>query len=119
MARLTDPEILERYKQALAEWAVGGAMVLEDRAPEGLKTTLKGVTQKYFKECLFRYVCEEEGEVDQVKEERENWCKQWEWHFDLRPTIDGIKVYVETRLYPESFSSHEEPSILIFQIKPA
>jgi hypothetical protein len=118
MARLTDPDILARYKQALADWNVEGAIVLMGRAPDGLRTTLEGVTEKYFKEKLYCFVCQENGEVDQVKEEREPWCKQWEWHYDLRPTINGIKLYVETRLLPESFSSDQEPTIHVVQIKP-
>jgi hypothetical protein len=69
------------------------------------------VTEKHFKETLYRFVCEEDGEIDQVKEERERWRELWEWHYDLRPTINGIKLYVETRLFPESFSSREEPII--------
>jgi hypothetical protein len=119
MARLTDPDILARYKLALAEWQVGGAIELEGRAPEGLRTTLERVTVRYFKECLYRFVCEEDGEIDQVKEEREPWCKHWEWHYDLRPTINGVKLYVETRLDPESFCSGKEPVIRIVQVKPA
>lgn len=118
MARLTDPEILARYEQALADWKVEGAIVLEGRAPDGLRTTLEGVTEKYFKEALYRFVCEEDGEIDQVKEEREPWRERWEWHYDLRPTINGVKLYVETRLFPESFSSRDEPIIHIVQIKP-
>lgn len=51
MARLTDPDILARYHQALADWAVEGAIILKGRAPEGLRTTLEGVTENYFKEC--------------------------------------------------------------------
>ena len=119
MARLTDPDILARYRQALADWAVEGAIVLKGRASVGLRTTLEGVTEKYFKEALSRYVCEEGGEIDQVKEEREPWRNHWEYHYDLRPTIDGVKLYVETRLYPESFSSRHDPIIQIVQIKPA
>src|SRR5437762_3048483 len=109
MARLTDPDILVRYQQALAEWNLAGAVVLKGRAPDGLRVTLEGVTEGYFKEALYRYVCQENGEIDQVKEEREPWREHWEWHYDLRPTINGVKLYVETRLFPESFSSHEEP----------
>lgn len=119
MTRLTDPEVLLRYKQALADWKVAGAIELEGRAPEGLRTTLEGVTIKYFKEALYRYVCEENGEIDQVKEEREPWCKFWEWRYDLRLTINGVNVYVETRLYPESFSSLREPTVRVVQVKPA
>lgn len=43
----------------------------------------------------------------------------WDWHYDLRPTINGVKLYVETRLYPESFSSRHDPIIQIVQIKVA
>ncbi len=119
MARLTDPEILARYKQALADWEFEGAIVLKGRAPESLRTTLEGVTEKEFKETLYRFVCEENGEIDQVKEEREPWRYHWEWHYDLRPTIHGMKLYIETRLYPESFSSRHDPIIQVVQIKPA
>jgi hypothetical protein len=119
MARLTDPRLLARYKQALAEWKVAGYVELTDRAHEGLRTTLEGVTVKYFKEVLFTYVCTEDGEVDQVKEEREPWRDHWDFHYDLRPTINGVKLYIETRLHPEALSSREEPTILIVQIKPA
>jgi len=119
MARLTDPDTLARYHQALADWRVGGAIVLKGRASEGLRTTLEGVTEEYFKEALYRFVCEEGGEIDQVREEREPWRKHWEWHYDLRPTINGVKLYVETRLYPESFNSRLDPIIQVVQIKPA
>jgi hypothetical protein len=118
MARLTDLAVLARYKQALADWKVEGAIELEGRAAEGLRTTVEGVTVRYFKEALYRYVCEEDGEIDQVKEERDPWRKFWEWHYDLRLTINGVKLYVETRLYPESFSSDKEPTIRVVQIKP-
>jgi hypothetical protein len=66
--------------------------VLKGRAPDGLRTTLEGVTEPYFKEALYRFVCEENGEIDQVKEERERWRDQWEWHFDLRPTMQRCET---------------------------
>ena len=119
MARLPDPEILARYQQALIDWEIEGAVDLRGRAPEGLRSTLEGVTVRDFKEALYRFVCIDGGEIDQIKEERDPWCKQWEYHYDVRPTISGVKLYVETRLYPESFSSKREPTVLIFQIKPA
>ncbi len=120
MARLTDPDILARYRHALTEWKVEGYIVLKKDAYEGLRTTIPGVPEKVFGEALYRFVCEENGEIDQVKETR-NWepCNRWEYHYDLRPTIDGVKVYVETRLYPESFSSRDEPEIHVVHIKPA
>ena len=119
MARLTDPEILARYLQAVAEWEVDGAIELKGRAHEGLRTTLEGMTEKQFKYVLYCFVCEQNGEIDQVKEEREPWRNDWEWHYDLRPIINGMKIYIETRLFPESFSSRSEPIVHIVQIKPA
>jgi hypothetical protein len=106
------------YKEALIDWAVGGAVQLVGRAYDGLRATLVGVTEEDFKEALYRFVCHQNGEIDQVKEEREPWREQWEWHYDLRPTINGVKTYVETRLYPESWSSSAEPTVLVVQIKP-
>lgn len=119
MARLTDPELLARYHQALSEWSFEGAIVLEGRAWEGLRTTLAGTTARFFKECLYRFVIEEGGEIDQIKEQRQPWRDEWEWHFDLRPIINGVTVYVETRLDPESFASDHEPVIRVVQIKLA
>ncbi len=63
MAQLTDPETLARYKQALANWKYQGAIVLKGRAPDGLRTTLEGVTERHFKEFLYRFVCEHGGEI--------------------------------------------------------
>src|SRR5438105_5031977 len=112
MVRLTDPDTLARYKQALTEWGVEGAIVLEGhRAHEGMRTTLDGVTVEEFKEALYRFVCHEDGEIDRVKEEREGWREKWEWRYDLRLTINSVKIYVETRLYPESFASREDPTV--------
>lgn len=78
MARLTDPEILARYTQALADWEVDGAIELIGLAQVGLRKTLEGVTVAQLKEEIFRYVCQQNGEIDQVKEERERWRGEWE-----------------------------------------
>jgi len=77
------------------------------------------VTVKGFKEALCRFVCEENGEIDQVKENREPWREFWEWHFDLRPIVNGVKLYVETRLAPEAPGRRQEPTIKVVQIKQA
>ena len=77
------------------------------------------MTVRDFKAALHHYACVECGEIDQVKEEREPWREQWEWRYDLRLTINGVKLYVETRLFPESFSSRQAPCIYVVQIKPA
>ena len=118
MPRLTDPEILERYTSALTEWQIAGAIELVGRAHQELRETLEGVTEKGFKEALAHFVLVEKGAIDQVKEEREGWRGTWEYHYDLRPTIHGVRLYVETRLYPESFSSSQDPMIQVVRVKP-
>lgn len=118
MARLTDPILLGRYQQALRDWKLDGAIELIGRAHEGLRNTLEGVTVLEFKRSLFEYVCQQNGEIDQVGEEREAWRDKWEWHYDLRPTVNGVMLYVETRLFPE-FTSKKDPVIYIVQVKPA
>lgn len=120
MGRLTDPELLARYKQALLDWEVAGAVELDKDAYAGLRSTLPGVTIASFKEALYRFVCLDNGEIDFQKEKRDWYpCNLWENRYDLRFTIDGVKVYVETRLGPESFTSRDDPEILVVQIKPA
>jgi predicted lipid-binding transport protein (Tim44 family) len=128
MARLTDPDILERYKQVLTDWAITGAVELTEQAIRELRATLEGgvveegvegVTVQGFKKELYQFVCNKNGEIDQVKENRQEWRELWEWHYDLRPTIKGVKLYVETRLYPDSFASRDEPRILVVRVKLA
>jgi hypothetical protein len=120
MARLTDSEVVARYKQALMDWQCTGAILPKgQRVLDGLRTTLGEVDWRSFTEALFTFVCNEDGEIDRVKEEREPWREQWEYHYDLRPTINGVKLYVETVLHPESFSSRDDPVIYVVQIKPA
>ncbi|MBL8793511.1 MAG: hypothetical protein JNM56_06385 [Planctomycetia bacterium] len=119
MARLTDPDLLAKYHQVLRGWAIEGNIELVGRAQRGLRDTLDGVAGREFKEALYRHVFDENGEIDQVREQREQWRALWEWHYDLRPTIRGLRVYVETRLFPEAFGSRQEPMIYVVQIKPA
>src|ERR1700678_3750548 len=101
MARLADPDVLAGYQKELCEWTIEGYVELQGRALEGLRSAVVGVTAKEFKAALYCYVFEENGEIDRIKEEREQWREIWEWHYDLRPTINCVKLHVETRPYPE------------------
>jgi hypothetical protein len=38
------------------------------------------------------------GEIDEVPETRREWSDQYEFHHDLRLTIQKKRVYIETRL---------------------
>ena len=119
MARLTDPEILARYKQALADWKIAGAVELDKDAHTGLRKTLPGVTVASFKEALYRFVCLDNGEIVHKKEDRDSYpCNLWENLYKLHLSITGVEVFVETRLGPESFTSRDDPQILVVKVKP-
>jgi len=48
----------------LTERKVKGAIELVGRAHEELRITLESITEEVFKEALYRFVCEENGEID-------------------------------------------------------
>jgi hypothetical protein len=119
MAKLTDPEILLCYRNALRNWRYEGFVVFEKDAAEGLRKHLDGVTPKGFKEILHQFVVVEGGEVDQVTEERENWRYKWSHHYDIRLVIGGVKFYVESRLHYSNPADRDDPVIYLVHIKPA
>jgi hypothetical protein len=119
MARLTDPQLLTCYQNALRNWRFNGFIVFEKEAVEGLRQHLSNYTEKALKELLFDFVVTNGGEVDQVAETRENWRDKWDHHYDLRPVIGGIKFYVETRLDYKDPTDPDDPLILIVNIHPA
>jgi hypothetical protein len=119
MAKLTDPEILRCYENALKNWRYDGFVVFEKDAAEGLRRHLPGQTQKSVKELLFKFILMEGGDVDQVTETRENWRDRWSHHYDVRPVVDGVKMYVETRLFYTKADDPDDPIIYVVNIHPA
>jgi hypothetical protein len=116
---LNDPEILARYKHALANWRVTGYVEPIGLANEWLRREVDNITRDGFLQLLHDHVFQGQGEIDQVPETRERWRDQWGYHYDLRPVINGVKLYVETRLVPESLASRDEPMIYIVNIHRA
>ncbi|HYV38187.1 MAG TPA: hypothetical protein VE988_21050 [Gemmataceae bacterium] len=119
MAKLTDPEILTCYCNALANWRYAGYIVFERDAEHGLRRHLPRIMQQDFQEMLFNFVTNEGGEIDQVAETREEWRDHWSHHFDLRPIVDGVKIYVETRLKYSMPEDPDDPVIFVVNIHPA
>lgn len=119
MVRLSDVEILTCYTNALRNWTYEGFVVFEKDAAQGLRKHLEGITQKGFKELLYRFVVIEGGQIDQVVENRENWRDKWSHHYDLRPMVGGLKMYVETRLSYSKPDDPDDPVIYLVNIKPA
>jgi hypothetical protein len=95
---LTDPTRLRAYNDALANWAFEGFVRFEltPTAYAWIKRELDNVSLKDVARQMHEYV-NAEGEVDEVRETRPEWSDH-EFHYDLRFTIEGKPVYIETRL---------------------
>lgn len=97
MARLTDQTLISLIREALSEWRADGYVVWKRLPAEWLRKELDGQTQKSVAKLLYDHVIAN-GEIDQVRERRERYRDQYEFHFDFRLTIDGRPVYIETVL---------------------
>ncbi len=96
MARLTDPDRLAAYLDALNNWACEGCISFDKFSKEGARYLRElGVKQRELKELMHKYVAAG-GEIDEVREKSKD--SEFEFHHDLRFTIKGRLVYVETRL---------------------
>ncbi|MBY0232914.1 MAG: hypothetical protein K2W96_26830 [Gemmataceae bacterium] len=118
MARLADPHLLACYRRVLENRRFTGYVTLEGQAPARLRQHFAGWTREAFLDLLADHV-EAGGEIDQVEEEREPWRDFWEFHYDLRPDVDGIKHFVETRMKPEWPKDPEDATIIVVNIHPA
>ena len=55
------------------------------------------------------------GEIDEVRETRSEWS-DYEFHYDLRVTINDKLVYIETRLDYRHPFVQDQPTILVVNI---
>ena len=113
MARLTDPEILTCYRNALANWRYDGFVEFLPRAAEWLAREL-GEKPRDFARRLQVYVTAG-GEIDQVVETRPEW-NTWSCHYDMRLMVNGLLVYVETRLKYKDPADPDDPVIFVVNI---
>lgn len=116
MAKLTDPEILTCYRNALANWNYAGFVEFSPLAAEWLRKELRE-SQKVFSRRLHDFVAAG-GEIDQVVETRPEW-NTWSHHYDLRPTVSGRVLYVETRLRYSDPADPDDPVITVVNIHVA
>lgn len=117
MAPLTDPERFKAYKDAAANWRFEGfvSFQLSETAYRWLRTELDDISTKELARLICEYV-HSGGEVDEVRETREIWRDEYEFHHDLRLTIQGKRVYIETRLLFSPPFKPDESSILVVNI---
>jgi len=113
MAKLTDPELLTCYRNALANWRYNGYVVFSPLAEEWLDKEL-GESPPRFAERLNDFVTAG-GEIDQVVETRPEW-NFWSHHYDLRFKVYGRLIYVETRLHVRDSTDPDDPIIRVVNI---
>lgn len=98
MARLTDPVRLEHYCHVLELWGVTCYVHWTERAAQWVLENLPGMTLRGLAKLMHEHV-KRGGEIDEVRETREEWRDIWDFHYDLRLRVpDGPLIYIETRL---------------------
>lgn len=98
MAPLSDPERLAAYTDALSNWSFSGFIRFEltESAFNWLKREIGNISLKEIARLMHEYVAAG-GEIDEVAETRPEWS-DYEFHYDLRLTIQDVPVYLESRL---------------------
>jgi hypothetical protein len=115
VAPLDDPELLAAYRLALSEnRRFSGYVTWKPRPQEWVFKNLPGYTPKAVSNLMHEFV-ESGGEIDQVRETREEWL-DFKFHYDLRLPISDRVIYVETVLFSDD---PENPQVGIVNIKYA
>ena len=115
MAPLNDSTRLAAYKDALANWRYEGYIQFKETAYDWIKRELDNITLKEFGRLMFEYVAEG-GEIDEVRETRPEWSGEYEFHHDLRFTIQGKPVYIETCLHYQTPFVLDDSIILVVNV---
>jgi hypothetical protein len=99
VAPLKDSDRLNAYKDALSNWQFAGYIEFElnETAYRWLRRELDGVTTRELGRLMHEHVLQG-GEIDEVPEKRLEWAYEYEFHYDLRFSIQGNPIYIETRL---------------------
>lgn len=116
MAPLTDPERLAAYKDALGNWSFEGFIRFEltETARNWVKRELSNMTYKEIGRLMHEYI-EAGGEIDEVPETRPEWS-DYEFHYDLRFTIQDKPVYIESRLIHNVPFVPDDSTIIVVNI---
>lgn len=112
---LNDPVRRRAYLDALGNWNCTGFIRFAERSHQWIRENIGNVTDKEIGRLMYEYVAAG-GEIDEVVEQRPGWRDQHEFHHDLRFEINGVRVYVETRLMYRSPVLADESSIVVVNI---
>jgi len=115
MAPLTDPILLQAYKNALANHRFEGYVIWTEVALCWVRRELDGDTSNSIAALMYEFVASG-GEIDQVVETRPEWRHLYDFHYDLRFSIHGREVYIETRLDFDDPGDPDDPVVLVANI---
>lgn len=117
MPPLSDPDRVAAYRDALANWRFADYIQFElnEECYRWIRRELAGITLKDVGRLMHEYVAGG-GVIHEVVETREHWRDRYEFHYDLRLTIVGKPVYIETRLHMRLPVAADESWILVVNI---
>ena len=95
MAPLRDPDLLDKFLEALKEWNCDGYVQWSRRPADWLRKNFESHSQKAIGQAMYDYVVDG-GEIDQVKENYEGYRDTHPFHYDFRIPIAGRLIYIET-----------------------
>ena len=116
MLALTDPERLAHFKACLSWWNYECYVHWKRLPAEWIRRELDGVSLREFARLMCDYV-EAGGRVDEVAESREPWCNWYAFHHDIRMTVLGRNLYIETVL--DQGREPEDSSITVVNVHDA
>lgn len=117
MATLKDPQILQCFKNALANWRYDGFTTLTDVAADWLDNEFPGATPRDLAHLMHGYLSTG-GVIDQQKETRREWTTH-DYHYDFRIPYAGRTLYIESRLICEKLDDSDDPIIHVVNIHDA
>lgn len=117
MAPLTDPARLRAYQDALSNWGVKDYIQFElsETSWNWIRRELENISLVEIGRLMHEYVTQG-GDIDEVLETRPEWSGQYEFHYDLRFTIQDKPVYIETRLHCRLPLVPDESWILVVNV---
>jgi len=115
--KLTDAHRLAAYLDALGNWKITGYVQFEltEEAHRWIRRELNSISLKELARLMYEHV-RLGGEIDEIAETHPEWSGQYEFHHDLRLTVQNKVVYVETRLHYRLPIVPDESSILVVNV---
>ena len=119
MPPLSDPERLQCYRNALANWRFEGYVRFTELADRWVRKQLAGCTTRDVARLMNDFVNgSTPGVIDEQKETRPEWSEH-EYHYDLRFEIAGRRLYIESRLFYDDPDDPGDPIIYVVNIHDA